>query len=550
MIWKNRVTTAVKVQIDTSNMSQKDTQRLRQILGRDTRIINRYIGILEGNKENLVKYTHKKNGEIIIKIDLRTLDEITSTTKDRTLVQHDLKKQFPRISLNELKECRDTAVGMYLSYLQSMKKKRVSLPSNKTTKLRSIGYRRFTLDFESNEMNLIDSMDSNPKMIREGKSKVKHNRLGLDLKLSMYQIGKINEGSLKAVRIIRKKKEYYAIFAIRHKVHQLSGRFVSSNSNNEPAVVGIDLGINRDAVITVLTSHGVSHHKFINLNRVKNTQQSILKMNNRIGQIQHEAAVRTNNQKNSDGIHNLLKKLRNKRTELKRETNHQLSREIVKYIESLSDQYDLWIGIGKLKNIRNKTRRGDGNKKRRKILHRWAFAQLTDMLTYKLSLIGYKYRLLTIPESWTSIKCWKCNVKGKRPRQEYFICKNPTCKWKGDADFNGATNIGKRAAKYFKLTSHLKASLFEVRELGSAEPKAKSPRKRGAGGSSSPSNGNAATRDQVVDKNHGNPSLSISFFEGEDDRSADSSNGGSRTLSPSNRKITEGVATSDSVRGT
>ncbi len=59
-----------------------------------------------------------------------------------------------------------------------------------------------------------------------------------------------------------------------------------------------------------------------------------------------------------------------------------------------------------------------------------------------------------------------------------------------------------------------------------------------------PSNGNAANGDQAVDKNHGNPSLLISFFEGEDDRSTDAK--ASRTLLPSK----EVVVTSDSVCGT
>jgi hypothetical protein len=126
----------------------------------------------------------------------------------------------------------------------------------------------------------------------------------------------------------------------------------------------------------------------------------------------------------------------------------------------------------------------------------------------------------------------------------------------GDADFNGATNIAKRAAKYFKLTSHLKSSLFEVRELGSAEPKTmKAPKCiRGSSNlSDNISDRNAVNSDQAVDKNHGNTSSLISFFEpsseGEDDRNTDlilDNKNKSRTLLASQ----EVVVTPDSVCGT
>ncbi|MCE7736566.1 MAG: hypothetical protein GPJ54_16915, partial [Candidatus Heimdallarchaeota archaeon] len=106
-------------------------------------------------------------------------------------------------------------------------------------------------------------------------------------------------------------------------------------------------------------------------------------------------------------------------------------------------------------------------------------------------------------------------------------------------------------AKYFKLTSHLKSSLFEVRELGSAEPKTLKAPKRIRGSSNLSNNlsdSNAVVSDQTVDKNHGKPSLLISFFEpskeGEDARSMDSQE--SRILLASQ----EVVVTPDSVCGT
>ncbi|MCE7733436.1 MAG: hypothetical protein GPJ54_01070 [Candidatus Heimdallarchaeota archaeon] len=118
-----------------------------------------------------------------------------------------------------------------------------------------------------------------------------------------------------------------------------------------------------------------------------------------------------------------------------------------------------------------------------------------------------------------------------------------------DVDYVRTTNITNRTAKHFKLTHHLKSSLFEVRELGFAKPKTmKVFYKNYTRGSSNLSNRNAVSSDQTVDKNHGNTSLLISSFEpskeGEDDRNTDSQE--SRILLASE----EVVATHDSVCGT
>ncbi len=74
------------------------------------------------------------------------------------------------------------------------------------------------------------------------------------------------------------------------------------------------------------------------------------------------------------------------------------------------------------------------------------------MLGYKTALLGLKKRFEVINESWTSIFCWKCNTKGKRPNQSNFKCVNRNCLWRGNADFNGAINIAKRLVKKWKLT--------------------------------------------------------------------------------------------------
>jgi hypothetical protein len=72
--------------------------------------------LLIGRKRNKIH-----NGEL----DKLTLTALKMKTgfSQRPTVLHDMKARFPRISQNELQECRQTAVFMYESYLELRRKK-------------------------------------------------------------------------------------------------------------------------------------------------------------------------------------------------------------------------------------------------------------------------------------------------------------------------------------------------------------------------------------------------------------------------------------------
>lgn len=118
------VTISVKIPVAWDKMSKRKKQKLRQIVGRDTRVIRSFLGIIEQHESELLT-SHNKN-----RIHTNKLNELTLTAlqvkrgaTQRTSVKHDLKQMFPRISVNELQECRITAAGMYESYLQLNRKK-------------------------------------------------------------------------------------------------------------------------------------------------------------------------------------------------------------------------------------------------------------------------------------------------------------------------------------------------------------------------------------------------------------------------------------------
>jgi IS605 OrfB family transposase len=575
MIRSNGVTTTTIVPVEESLMSDWEFRRLRQITNRDTRVIKRYLGIIEDSYPS-IRAVSKKTGKISDKIDLSKLDTMTSRTQQRAQVKYDLKTQFPRISLNELKECRDTAVGMYHSYLELQKNSQKNAGKPRTNgKLipRNIGYRRFKLDCEDNSVSIMDSMDTNPQMIKSGKTRAEHNWLKIPLKLSEYHLEQFDKGMVKSL-IVHRENSYSIHFAIRREVAQLPKK--REDLVKPIRVFGIDLGINKSANVIAIGPKGVCYEKsFIQLEKKKALEQlnhqiaSLQKtkdirhlitfkksLKNRIYRLNEiefndtplydrlqllsdkvsklvnsgnislldeieqvnivvkqylKLAVKTlfdyrnhtdekcwkqvnilwklqNTCKNVDhlrknidmkveGILKKLRDLREQRNKLSIEYDHQMTREIVKYISQFLDRFEVFVAVGRLRGIRKISRRGNGNKAHRKRIHKWAFARVTAMLGYKSALIGLTNRFEVVDESWTSIMCWKCNTKGERPRQSYFICINPNCLWKGDADRNGAINIAKKLIHKFKLTNPF---IRGVRGLGRYLPVVSRNNNRGA----------------------------------------------------------------------
>jgi len=123
------VTISVKTPINWDMMTKKTQQRLRQIVGRDTRTVRAFLGIIEQHENELL------TGRNIDRVRDGDLDKLTMTAikvksgyGQRLTVPHDLKARFPRMSQNELTECRQTAVALYESYLK-LRRKRGMKPS-------------------------------------------------------------------------------------------------------------------------------------------------------------------------------------------------------------------------------------------------------------------------------------------------------------------------------------------------------------------------------------------------------------------------------------
>ncbi len=460
MVRSKGVTIAVKVPINWDVMTKRTKQRLRQIVGRDTRVIRSFLGVIEQHEDRLLigKKRNKISDGELDKLTMTAL-KVKSGQNQRTTVAHDFKSRFPRISLNELQECRQAAVANYESYLELKSKngRRVSRPCAIASS-RRIPRWTFSQRFKLIEkkisvarwwVSLRDSLDS----VTEGR-KI-HDRLLIPLKVSPFHLNQLNRGNVKALQIFTDRyHKWWITFAVR--IEEIP----SLEQDLPVAVLGIDLGIEKAVCTTLVTPDQVRMTKYF---KQQDKIQSILKVDRLVADLQHEMNTRKNNGLLADKVVTNLRRLRTKRENIAKEYDRVLVRQLIDYISELSEKYTLYVALGRLKNIRYTARRGNYRGRRfRGMIHRWAFARITESLKHGLSQVGWSVkgkdsRFKVVPEQWTSIMCWKCGRKGQRPRQDLFIC--PTCGEKTNADRNGAINI---AGRLITLTK----SLHDVRGLG------------------------------------------------------------------------------------
>jgi transposase len=441
------VTISVKIPIKWDAMTRRKQQRLRQTVGRDTRVIRAFLGIIEQYEDKLLTGRNRK------RIHEGRLDELTMTalkvkagSGQRLTVPHDFKARFPRISTNELGECRKTAVAQYESYiaLRAKKNRKASRPCeiNSTRRIpRWVFSQRFQLIEKQTKatrwwLDLRDSFDSKYYGRRI------HDRLLIPLKMSPFHLNQLSKGEIKALQIFSDRyQKWWVTIAVRINLPK------SPQPSLPPAILGIDLGIEKAACTTLVTPKKISETRyFIQKDKVVRLK----KYDEIVSTLQYKMNFSRNQGLPHDGLAMKLKQIRAKRENVAKEYDRFLIRQLKDYISELSTRHDLYVTIGRLKNIRNTARRGNlKGRKFRGMIHSWAFSRITESLKHQLAQLGWTVegktsRFHIVPETWTSIICWKCGKKGYRPKQTLFVC---SCGFKTNADRNGSLNIARRLIK-------------------------------------------------------------------------------------------------------
>jgi transposase len=425
---------SVKVPIHWGIMTDRQKTRLNRISGRDSRVIKAFLGVIERHERSLLA------GRKRTKIDASQLEKLTVTATrggaKRLYVPHDFKIRFPNISANELQECRDTAIAMWQSYLERGGSKPFQARGYSSRKIPRYAFSlRFKLVYAPSYkikhwLNLRDSLDS----ASEGRRI--HDRLSIPLSPSSYHLEKLSNGKVKTVRLFKDShRKWWAIFTVTLDIHPLK------SAESPPAVLSIDLGINKAACSVLLTQKG---YKQVRYWKQEDKLRRLKHLDGQITSLQSKKEHLIKEGENPDSVTARLRNLSGKRKRVSNEMDRKLVREITDYIQEIALKYEAYVAIGHLRGIRNVARKGNfRGSTYRGMIHRWSFARIRNLLMLKLKTIGFdSRRFLAVPEQWTSIKCHKCGHKGIRPKQNLFICH--TCGYRTNADLNGAINIGRR----------------------------------------------------------------------------------------------------------
>lgn len=495
---------SVKVPIKWESMSERDRTRLTRITGRDSRVIRAFLGVIARHERELLIGKRKKkiNGGLLEKMTL-TAERSSDSSKNRLNVPHDIKKRFPNISMNELQECRQVATAMWNSYLALEGEKPLKAKGYRSRKLpRYVFARRFKLLYtpEQDVKYWLDLMDSLDSARTDGWF---HDRVLIPLKPSSYHLNRLHEGKVTSLRILKDaRKKWWVIFSVRITVP------VIVSAGKPPAVMGIDLGIDKAVCSVVLTRERVRYVKyFTQPEKVKRIEH----YDAMVDSLQKEMDTRHNDGQPMDGLALRLRELSGRRLNISKDHDGVLVKRLTDHILELSQKYDLYVAIGKLTGIRNSAGRKSGKRKRfRKMMGRWSFARVSNALKHSLAqqgvpVTGKDSRFIPVREFWTSITCHKCGHRGIRPKQSLFICH--TCGYRSNADKNGAINIARRLITLIPSLRDEKGLgrwLFARQSGGStlkvwrsSGSKGKSPRSQSCSGSKGPSAAECQTQTSI-----------------------------------------------------
>lgn len=176
--------------------------------------------------------------------------------------------------------------------------------------------------------------------------------------------------------------------------------------------LGIDLGIVNIAYDSDGTSYSGEDIKNIR-NKYSNVRESL-------------------QSKNTRSSKRKIKKLSNKESRFVRNTNHCISKSIVKKAK------DTYSGI-KLEDLENFFNKKTVRKSYRYERNSWSFRQLIDFILYKAKENSVTVEFVN--PAYTSSTCPSCGYIDKKNRktQERFLC--VSCKYTNNADYVGAINI-------------------------------------------------------------------------------------------------------------
>ncbi len=209
-------------------------------------------------------------------------------------------------------------------------------------------------------------------------------------------------------------------------IHLKIKKPVSQAFEPRSRVLAVDLG-ERNVATSVIVDAGLVRDPRFFARAIRGLRRHYAWLRRRLQELQHFRTLRRIGNVERRKVDDLL---------------HKTAKEIV----AMATREKAPIAIGDLTHISQRSPKSSmtRGKRFRRIVHSMPTRRLITYIKYKAAWAGVPVFLVN--EAYTSQKCHKCGIKGSRPNQGLFRC--PSCGWTGNADINGAANIGKRALEY------------------------------------------------------------------------------------------------------
>ncbi len=237
-------------------------------------------------------------------------------------------------------------------------------------------------------------------------------RVGVPVVYTDHQqrwLDKLLSGTVKqgAAELFEKRGRWFVAIALSFKVEKKQADQASSST------MGIDIGLRQLAVATIGTTS-----IFFSGKKIAYRRRRFASRRRKLGSLKKLDAIR---------------KSKNKESAWMKETNHKISRQIVKFALENGVHLIRMEDLTGIRHARKSTKEAGRN------LHRWSHYQLQQFIAYKAQMAGIMVEYVN--PTYTSQMC-KCGHVDKRNRNlDDFCCKK--CGYRSHADVNAAINISK-----------------------------------------------------------------------------------------------------------
>ena len=368
-------------------------------------------------------YAVKLWSEVIERHGIRTRREL-----QRLEYQHFVRAQTG-LSAGFVQQCGNQALWMWESYrelhskwqkavekarargneswLRKLLERKPSKPFHGKGSNRKIPTR---FDYRTGEVECSERAKLSPLLIRISTLK-KHERLTIFLNPSSYHLELLKRGKIRDFQFVKHGKKYHAHIVVQYEVEEQPIQ----------AVRGVDLGIRRSAATVLLRPNEPLRRGDFSVIEDGLKRQWLNQLNERVAELQQAKKWKA------------LRRMCGKR----RRVAEYCDRLTAKRVAEISD--GCVVAIGYPKGIKYENYRGNGKRKLRRLMTRWAYGRIIRYVREECAEKGIK--VAESNERWSSITCHQCGSRNtERLTQSVVHCYN--CGLVYNADFNAAINIG------------------------------------------------------------------------------------------------------------